>query len=380
MAAAAVVSLSAVIAVSVQALGPRASSGSSDGRRHGTPSAARAASTGGLTFGVYPGGAAGAVALAGRTIAEDPGKRLAALEQLRSPGRPFVLHIFASYTGRGSASPAEEVGREIALYTSAGFHIELVLTYRPVGGSPAQNIAGFADFARLAMRSFGGNRRFVALQVTNEANVRGAPAAADGAYPGAEHALIGGVVAADAEARRHGYGQVGIGFNWAYAVGPGEATFWSRLGRVGGATFRRSLDWIGLDIYPRTWGPTVEGSLTAATRKAVLASLRALRGRYLPLAGIPARVPLHISENGYPTGPGRTEAMQVTAMKAAVSTVFANRSIYGVTDFRWFDLRDADSSSPTFESRYGLMRDDYSPKAGFSVYRKLVATLTRGRH
>jgi hypothetical protein len=377
--AAAVVLLSAAIAVSVQTAGPHASKRPSDGQRQGTASATPTTSTGGLTFGVYPGGAAGAVGVAGRTVAEDPGKRLAALEQLRSPGRPLVLHIFASYTGRGSASPAEQVGRDIAQYTSAGFQIELVLTYRPVGGSPAQNIAGFADFARLAVGSFGGNHRFVALQVTNEANVRGAPAAADGAYPGAEHALIGGVVAADAEARLHGYGQIGIGFNWAYAVGPGEAAFWSRLGRAGGATFRRSLDWVGLDIYPRTWGPTVEGSLAAATRKTVLASLRALRGRYLPLAGIPPRVPLHISENGYPTGPGRTEAMQITAMKTAVSTVFANRSIYGVTDYRWFDLRDADSSSPNFESRYGLMRDDYSPKASFGAYRKLVVTLTRGR-
>jgi hypothetical protein len=377
--AAAVVLLFAAVVLSAEAVDRQAPSRSRDGRPLVTTSATRAASADGLTFGIYPGGAAGAVGPSGGTVAEDPGKRLVALRELRLPRQPFVLHIYASYTGQASASPTQQVGREIALYTSASFQIELVLTYRPVGGSPAQNIAGFADFARRAMRSFGGNRRFVALQVTNEANVRGAPEAADGAYPGAEDALIRGVVAADAEARRHGYGQVGIGFNWAYAVGQGEATFWSRLGRDGGASLRRSLDWVGLDVYPHTWGPTVGGGLAAATRKTVLASLRALRGRYLPLAGIPARVPLHISENGYPTGPGRTEAMQVTAMKAAVSTVFANRSIYGVTDYRWFDLRDADSSSASFESRYGLMRDDYSPKASFSAYRELIATLTRGR-
>jgi hypothetical protein len=378
--AAAVALLSAAIAVSVQAVGSHASSDSNAGRLHGTSSATRADSTGSLTFGIYPGGAAGAVGLAGRTVAEDPAKRLAALEQLRSPGRPFVLHIYASYTGRGSASPAEQVGRDIAQYTSAGFQIELVLTYRPVGGSPTENVAGFADFARRAVTSFGGNRRFVALQVTNEVNVHAAPAAADGAYPGAEDALIRGVVAADAEARRDGHGQVGIGFNWAYSVDRREAAFWSRVGRLGGATFRRALDWIGLDIYPRTWGPTVEGGLAAATRKTVRAALATLRGRYLPLAGIPARVPLHISENGYPTGPGRSEAMQVTAMKAVVSTIYASRSIYGVTDYRWFDLRDADSSGPSFESRYGVMRDDYSPKPGFDAYRTLIARLAAGRH
>ena len=49
---------------------------------------------------------------------------------------------------------------------------------------------------------------------------------------------------------------------------------------------------------------------------------------------------------------------------------------YGVTDLRWFDLRDADSTGSSFESQYGLMRDDYSPKPAFGVYRGLVATLS----
>jgi hypothetical protein len=43
---------------------------------------------------------------------------------------------------------------------------------------------------------------------------------------------------------------------------------------------------------------------------------------------------------------------------------------------RWFDLRDADSSSSSFESQYGLMRDDYSPKPAFGAYRALVARLS----
>jgi hypothetical protein len=38
-------------------------------------------------------------------------------------------------------------------------------------------------------------------------------------------------------------------------------------------------------------------------------------------------------------------------------------------------LRDADSSSSSFESQYGILHDDYSPKPAFSVYRDLVAEL-----
>ena len=86
--------------------------------------------------------------------------------------------------------------------------------------------------------------------MTNEANVRNAPNAADGAYPGAADALIQGVIAAKSEARRRGFSQVAIGFNWAYASGPAETAFWRRLGRSGGALFRRSVDWVGLDVYP----------------------------------------------------------------------------------------------------------------------------------
>ena len=105
-------------------------------------------------------------------------------------------------------------------------------------------------------------------------------------------------------------------------------------------------------------------------------ALHALRATYLPLAGIPGRVPLQVSETGYPTGPGRADATQVTVMKAAVDAVYHARGTYNVTGFRWFDLRDADSASSSFESQYGLMRDDYSPKPAFGVYRTLVAALS----
>jgi hypothetical protein len=72
--AAAVVLLSAAIVFSAQAVDRQAPSRSRDGRLV-TTSAAGAASADGLTFGVYPGGAAGAVGPSGGTVAEDPGKR-----------------------------------------------------------------------------------------------------------------------------------------------------------------------------------------------------------------------------------------------------------------------------------------------------------------
>jgi len=330
-----------------------------------------------LVFGIYPGGPAGTVGPSGVVAPEDPEKRLAALGQLRAPGRPFVLHLYASYSGPGGASAEQQVGQQVADYGAAGFLTELVLTYRPVdGGSPA-DVRGFVSFVRSTVRSLGPDGGLVSLQVTNEANVTNAPNASDGYYAGAKDALIQGVIAAKDEARRGGFAQVRVGFNWAYATGPSEQAFWRYLAQQGGAAFVGSLDWVGLDAYPGTWGPSLgSGDPATSTRQFMRSVLTTLRSKYTPLAGIPRTVPLQICESGYPTGPGRTEAMQVTVMRASIDAVDQARAAENVTGYRWFDLRDADSSSSSFEQQYGIMRDDYSPKMGFSAYHRLIASLS----
>jgi hypothetical protein len=302
---------------------------------------------------------------------------MAALKRLRPPRRRFVLHLYASYTGADGWSAAQQLGEEIREYGSAGFQTEVVTAYRPSdGGSPA-DVAGFVEFVREAVRCFGPVRGFVSLQVTNEANQGGSPNTSDGYYAGAKDALIEGVIAAKAETHADRASHVKVGFNWAYATDAGERAFWHYLGHHGGRRFVGALDWVGLDAYPGTWGPALGGrGLAAETAHFVDGALHAVRATYMPLAGIPHAVALRISETGYPTGPGRTDAMQVTIMKAAIEAVHHARVTYNITGLNWFDLRDADSSSQSFESQYGLMRDDYSPKPGFGAYRALVAKLS----
>ncbi len=330
-----------------------------------------------LVFGIYPGGAAGTVGPSGPVAPENPALRMAAVEQLRPAGRPFVLHLYASYTGADGWSAAQQVGQELEQYGRAGLQTELVLAYRPAGGGSPADVGGFVEFAREAVRALGGTPGFVSLQVTNEANQGGSPNTSDGYYAGAKDALIDGVIAAKGETRKDGFGQVKVGFNWAYATDGGERAFWRYLGQRGGRRFVDDLDWVGLDVYPGTWGAALGGrGLAAETTSFVDGALRALRVTYMPLAGIPHTVPLRVSETGYPTGPGRTDAMQVTVMKAEVHAVYHARAAYNITGFQWFDLRDADSSSSSFESQYGLMRDDYSPKPAFGAYRALVASLS----
>ncbi|MBO0767241.1 MAG: hypothetical protein J2O48_01025 [Solirubrobacterales bacterium] len=324
-----------------------------------------------FSFGIYPGGPAGTVGPAGTTVPEDPAKRLAALRELQAPGQPLLLHVYVGYAGAGTASAADQIGSQISSYTAAGFQVELVLRYQSAG-----DIAGYVNFVKQTVDQLGGDPGLVSLQVTNEANVGGAPNASDGYYQGAEDALIQGVEAAKAESRATGHTQLRIGFNWAYDTGGGESGFWSYLVRHGGSPFRAALDWVGIDIYPGTWGPPLSTTTADSVRSWTSSALTKLRSTYMQTAGIAASVPIHITEAGYPTGPGRSSATQATVLSGLVGAVSAQRSKLNLATFCWFDLRDADSSSTSFESQYGLMSDSYTPKPAFGDYQQLIAAGT----
>lgn len=329
-----------------------------------------------FVFGVYPGGGAGTVGKAPRVRPGTDGQTLGALERLRG-GRPFVLHLYAGYGGAGGRSAAAQVRDQLAGYGDAGFQTELVLTYHPAHRGLASDVGGFAAFARDAVRELGHEPGFVSLQVTNEANMAGSASASDGSYRHAEAALVAGIMAARSEIAAEGLG-LKLGFNWAYDLRPKQSRFWKYLRRHGGAQFVSALNWIGLDVYPGTWGPRLgRGSLPRATAQYMGSAIRALRTRYMPLAGVPTSVPIQVCEAGYPTGAGRGDDRQATMLQAMVTAVFADRSTYNVTGFRWFDLRDSNSASRSVQAHYGLLRDDYVAKPAFWRYQQLVAALTQ---
>lgn len=329
-----------------------------------------------LVFGIYPGGAVGTVGQSGTVKPEDPAKRLAALQQLRPANVPFLVRLYAAYHGPDQPSAAQQVGGDVADYTRGGFDVELVITYRPQSGGASADVAAFAQFASDSVQTLGADRGVISLQVTNEANVGGSPNCADGYYAGAQDALIAGVLAAKQEIRRRGFTQLKVGFNWTYVTGLSDRKFWSYLGSHGGRPFGAALDWVGFDVYPGTWGPSLGGGgLQTGTTRFIDDALAQLRANLI-VAGIDSHVPLHASESGYPTGPGRTEAMQSKSIEASIMALDSARPAYNVTNYTWFDLRDADSSTQDFETQYGLMRDDYSPKPAFAVYKALIARLS----
>ena len=324
-----------------------------------------------LTFGIYPGGLAGqVVGPPAEPKPEDPAKTVAALDQLRGGSRPFVLHLYLEFTGAGDqAQRVRSAEALIERYTARGYAVEYVLTYRPRARRGEPDVRDFVAFTRAMVARLG--PRLKAIQVMNEVNNGLSPDASDGAYPGAREALPRAIIAAADEKRRRGIDRLEIGMNWFYRLTPDhEYRFWRELGEKGGPALARSLDWVGLDAYPGTFFPP-----GTRYREGMVNGMSALRECYMPLAGLGKDVPIHVSENGYPTGPGRSYDEQVRAMDAMVRAVHEFRGNYGVSDYRWFDLRDGDSSSPSFQQQYGIMRDDYTPKPAFGTYRDLIREL-----
>ncbi|HEX8102069.1 MAG TPA: hypothetical protein VF533_05635 [Solirubrobacteraceae bacterium] len=328
-----------------------------------------------LRFGITPGvqtGQLGGPPSPPRTP-EDPAQHLAKLDQLRGdPARPFVLRLHRFFWSDGE----EGVQRFLALadrYTSHGYLVELQLRYHP-SAEQEGDIAAWTKHVRDVVARFGANPGVVAIQVTNEVNLTYSPDSSDGSYANARDALVQGVVAAKDEAVKHGYQQLKIGFNWAYRSDPAsETSFWNGVRDKGGEPFTRAVDWIGLDAYPGTFFPPAEAP--GEERDGMVNAMSALRC-YAQIPGIPGTVPIHVEENGWPTSPTRSEEDQARVLDTLVGAVDDFKGTYNVSDYRWFNLRDGDSTSPNMGVRYGLLRDDYSPKPAFGRYARHVQALS----
>jgi hypothetical protein len=124
------------------------------------------------------------------------------------------------------------------------------------------------------------------------------------------------VFAAKSETRDVGAARLAIGFDLAYSLDD-ATTFWRR-GERGSSAFRNSLDWVGLDVFRRL--------VTALGRR--------------PTA--------HLGERASDGArPDRGDAGDDPARRRAAADM--HRSAYCTTDYRWFDVRDADSASPSIE-------------------------------
>jgi len=329
-----------------------------------------------VRFGVDPGiaGSAGGVQLP--TVADDPAKDLSAVQALDPPGKAMVVRLNRLFWSDGQAGIDAFEG-QVALYTRAGFEVEIQVRYHPPQGE-AGNIPAWVAYVRHVVDSFGANPRVIAMTITNEVNLNFSPNTSDGYYTGAEDALIQGIEAAHAEALAKGYRQLRFGFTYAYRLSPqGDAAFFDYLGSHGGPAFERALGFVGIDFYPGTiYPPAMTPGDTYTAELAQAAGV--VRDCYAPMAGIAASVPIWFTENGVPTGV-MSEAEQAAALTQLAQAACAYSGTFNITDYRWFNLRDSNSSppsslvGPSFAS-FGLLRDDYTEKPSFAAYRAVVAT------
>jgi Ca2+-binding RTX toxin-like protein len=76
---------------------------------------------------------------------------------------------------------------------------------------------------------------------------------------------------------------------------------------------------------------------------------------------------------------GRTEESQVTELATTLDAIHRYSGALGVTDYRWFNLRDNDSTGTDLFDAVGLLRDDYSEKPAFAALRTAIDQLGTDR-
>ncbi len=331
-----------------------------------------------LRFGVDPGVAGSAGGGQTPSAPDDFSRDVAAARALRAPDRVLVVRLNRLFWSGGDRLIAHFKSL-VSRYARAGLEVELQVRYHPRAGE-AGHLAAWRAYVRHVVDVFGPDPQVVAMTITNEVNVTVSPNTSDGAYARARQALIEGVEAAHAEARRRGFEQLRFGFTYAYRFSPvDDASFFSYLGARGGAALRSALGFVGLDFYPGSVYPPVMAPRDTY-RTELAQALGTLRRCFMPKAGLGARIPIWITENGVATSADVSEAQQARDLTQLVDAARAYSGTFNVTDYRWFNLRDSGSSgagSPPGTAALfgtdGLLRADYRPKPAFAAFARAIS-------
>lgn len=316
----------------------------------------------GLIFGIYPFGVAGTdtgVAVGPPDDYEEIGKACTALQ---GSAASLVPRTYVLYTGSDSTTG---ILAQVEQYVSSGLKWDIVLCFRDAG----MELDGWLALIRTIVRRYGLDLE--ALHVTAEANLALPAGQGDGNQPNVRQALVQGVIAAKGEAHASNAG-MSIGFDAVPAFDPRDV-FWDSLKTLGGQAFANALDYVGLNFYPDVFGGRIAPE---HLRMAVETVLRSFRTVDLPAAGIPASVPIRITENGWPTGPDRSYERQADVLETVIRTIYDLREDLHITHYELFGLRDANSSNDNLFYQFGIVRDDYTPKPAFYTYQKLIEELS----
>jgi hypothetical protein len=316
-----------------------------------------------MIFGIYPGGMSGTESGMTTGPANDPEKIHAALDRLHGTAPVFIVRAYAGYKGKGQ--PTTIVPENPEQYIKANRPLDLVLCYQ----SDETDLDGWKDFISDHIKKYHRHIRY--LQITEEANVN--LPGLDGYFSNSRRALVEGIVFAKQIIKAAGL-SAETGFNATPDFNP-DRQFWKEIRSLAAPEFHASLDYVGLDCFPDVFRalPRLNGELIAyEPLKQVITFFR----NDILEAGIRADIPLHITENGWPTNLLRTEAEQAIALNAIIRAIHSMRYEFNIRVYEMFDLRDADSSVEDIFYRFGIMRSDYTPKPAFENYCSLISELS----
>jgi hypothetical protein len=312
-------------------------------------------------FGIYLGGVSEAHHELSTGKPDVPDEINSALDLLQGD-RQFLVRAYLGFSGSDADAELRDMPSmpDLARYTWRGRKLDLVLSNWDRRG----NRAAWIEFIENVIARYGPYTG--CLQICEEPNLYDYPG--DGRFGHAVDDILTGVTAARQALRQRAL-PASVGFNVVPCSDPNDS-FWRELTKRIDSSFINSLDYVGLNFYPDVTVPLV-GEMPAEVAK-VLTHLREVTLRD---AGIPGSVPIHICENGWPTGPYRYYTRQADVIEQTVRTVYRLRGQLNINQYQLFSLRDADTANPDLHHQFGLLRDDYSPKPAFETYRGLIAEL-----
>lgn len=319
-----------------------------------------------LVFGIYAGGIAGTDSGIATGPEDDPALINQALDRLQGESEHFLVRAYVQFSGKGGAATDIRTPAFMSEYARNGRKLDLVLCYRDALG----DTESWIEFILEEIRRFG--PALGKIQITEEPNLYEFPG--DGEFfPQVMEALKEGVCQAKQETKRLGL-PVLVGFNSVPCFDPNDR-FWTSLRRLIQPTLLDALDFVGLDFFPDVFRRLPSDGSPGDLETSVTAVLQHFRKVVLRTAGVPDSIPLHITENGWPTGPERVEERQAKVVETVVHAIDRLRKELNITHYEHFALRDAASSQDNWFYRFGLLHDDYTPKPAFDTYRRLVEEL-----
>ena len=322
-----------------------------------------------MVFGIYPGGIAGTDTGLTTGRPDDPLLIKQALARLHPQDRNFIVRGYIHYNG--SNETADEAPGKVEQYIINDHTLDLVVCYR----ADELNEATWINTIKKIIHRYG--EKLDSIQITEEPNLKNVYAG-DGHFKDIERALFIGAIAAKEELLQLNL-TAKVGFNAAVSFDPADK-FWKLIGSESFTPFRDVIDYIGLDFFPDVFRPVAADGEPNDLQQSVINVLKYFRHEKLEKNNIPSTIPIHITENGWPTGENRTYEKQAEVLEKIIRSIYALSNELNIQQYELFSLRDSDSGNQNVFYQFGLLKDDYTPKPAFYAFQKLIKECNNAKY